>query len=90
MTNVLPKEGGGKNSELFCMEMQVALPSKADVRLGSLLLLNLGKSSFLRLGFAFKIALTKKPVPFVLLTLALCCQSLAVSKMTPKCQNPNE
>jgi hypothetical protein len=51
MTNVLPKEEGGKNlSKLFYREMQVALSSCTDPFLsqppGSLSFLSLGKNSF--------------------------------------------
>lgn len=55
MTNVLPKEEGKKKtlSKLFCMEMQVALPSSADFPPGSLSLLSLGKSSF-KIGTCFQ------------------------------------
>ena len=48
------KKGGKKKPwKLFCMEMQVALPSSADFPPGSLSLLSLGKSSF-KIGTCFQ------------------------------------
>lgn len=90
MTNVLPKEEREKNSFKIILHgnaggsQQCRFPPRQPVTSKP------WKELFLRFGLAFKIPLTKKPMPIVLLTFALCCQSLVVSKMTPKCQNPNE
>lgn len=90
MTNVLPIEEGGKNLQNYSTwKCRWFCPAIADFPPGSLSLLSFGKSTF-KIGTCFQNALTKKPKPVVLLTFALCCQSLVVSKMTPKCQNPNE
>lgn len=92
MTNVLPKEEGKKLfqncSAWKCRWLWPAMQTTAYPR--QPVTSKLWKELFLRLELPFKIALTKKPALIILLTFALCCQSLVVSKMTPKCQNPNK
>lgn len=78
MTNVLPKEEGKKLFQNYstqkyrwlCPAEQTPPTPRQPVTSKP------WKELFLRLGLAFKIALTKKPMPVVLLTFAPCCQSL--------------
>lgn len=95
MTNVLPKEIGGKLSKLFYREMQVALSHSTDPCPPCPSLSNSPQPAISKLwgklcyeiGPFPQTVSSETPEPRVSLTVVLCCQSSVVSKMTPKCQN---